>query len=210
MFTGLVREFGKVKSLQGAKLSIQAKHRANIGDSIAVNGACLTTIALLSDGFVVELSEETQAKVALESYQGLVHIEPAMRLNDRLDGHIVQGHIDGIGVISAIEAHSVGVDFFIAIDSNILELCVPKGSIALNGISLTINEICDSALRLTLIPHTLNNTLFSQYKVGTRLNVETDCLARMVKHFLDSRVKNVESRGSLLSWEAVDRILGSY
>ena len=210
MFTGLVREFGKVKSLQGAKLSIQAKHKANIGDSIAVNGACLTVIALLSDGFVVELSEETQAKVALESYQGFVHIEPAMRLSDRLDGHIVQGHIDGIGVISAIKAHSVGKDFFVDVDSNILALCIPKGSIALNGISLTINAIYDSTLRLTLIPHTLHNTLFSQYQVGTRLNIEKDCLARMVKHFLESKMPQSKQCDSTLSWDAVDRILGSY
>ena len=102
MFTGLVREFGKVKSLQGERLSILAKHIPNIGDSIAINGACLTAIEIFEGGFVVELSEETQAHIALESYKDCVHIEPAMRLSDRLDGHIVQGHIDGIGCIKAV------------------------------------------------------------------------------------------------------------
>ena len=176
MFTGLVREFGRVESLQGSNLRILAKHKPSIGDSIAVNGACLTVIEVLKEGFVLELSEETQKHIALESYQGLVHIEPAMCLSDRLDGHIVQGHIDGIGSIIKITPHSVGTDFFIKIDSKISTLCVPKGSIAINGISLTINEVLDSKLRLTIIPHTLQTTLFRGYKVGERVNIETDCL----------------------------------
>ncbi len=205
MFTGLVREFGKVESLRGSKLSLQAQYRPQIGDSIAVNGACLTVISLFENGFVLELSEETQRQIALEGYYDLVHIEPAMRLNDRLDGHIMQGHIDGIGEIVKIQRHSVGTDFFIHTSAEILALCVPKGSIAVNGISLTINEIVDSALRLTIIPHTLKTTLFAHYQVGTRLNLETDCLVRIVRHFLSQKAQD-----STLSWESVDRILGSY
>ncbi|MBX7491168.1 riboflavin synthase [Helicobacter turcicus] len=204
MFTGLVREFGKVESLQGSNLCILAEHKPRIGDSIAVNGVCLTAIEVFNKGFVLELSEETQKHIALESYKDLVHIEPAMRLNDRLDGHIVQGHVDGIGVITKIVPHSVGTDFFIQADSKILALCVPKGSIAINGISLTINSLLDSTLRLTIIPHTMQTTLFGQYQIGTRVNIETDCLARMVRHFL---THNLDSK---LSWEAIDRILGSY
>ncbi|EEO25775.1 riboflavin synthase [Helicobacter winghamensis] len=204
MFTGLVREFGRVESLQGSSLRILAKHKPNIGDSIAVNGACLTAIEVFNGGFVLELSEETQKHIALESYQDLVHIEPAMRLSDRLDGHIVQGHIDGIGTITKITPHSIGTDFFVKVDSKVLALCVPKGSIAINGISLTINEVLDSILRLTIIPHTLQTTLFKNYKAGERVNIETDCLARMVQHFLAYK------QDSKLSWEAVDRILGSY
>lgn len=100
MFTGLVREFGKVKSLQDATLTLLAKHKPQIGDSIAVNGVCLTTIQILDKGFMLELSEETQQHIALETYTDWVHIEPAMRLSDRLDGHLVQGHIDGIGEIA--------------------------------------------------------------------------------------------------------------
>ncbi|TLD82911.1 riboflavin synthase [Helicobacter sp. MIT 11-5569] len=207
MFTGLVREFGKVESLQGSSLRILAEYKPNIGDSIAVNGACLTVVEVFDKGFVLELSEETQKNIALEIYKGFVHIEPAMRLSERLDGHIVQGHIDGIGVITKIVPHSVGTDFFIQVDSKVLALCVPKGSIAINGISLTINALLDSTLRLTLIPHTLQTTLFAQYKVGTRVNIETDCLARMVQHFLTQKESNTDSKPS---WEAIDRILGSY
>ncbi|TLD89263.1 riboflavin synthase [Helicobacter sp. MIT 05-5294] len=211
MFTGLVREFGKVKSLQGATLRIAAQHKPKIGDSIAVNGACLTTIETFDDGFALELSEETQQRIALETYKDFVHIEPALRLSDRLDGHIVQGHIDGIGEITRIESHKIGTDFFIRTEDKILDLCAPKGSIAISGISLTINEILEDALRLTIIPHTLHSTLFPTYKVGTRVNIETDCLARMVWHFLHKHQPNLQdSKNSALSWAQIDRILGSY
>lgn len=186
MFTGLVREFGKVKSLQNATLTLLAKHKPQIGDSIAVNGVCLTTIQILDKGFMLELSEETQQHIALETYTDWVHIEPAMRLSDRLDGHLVQGHIDGIGEIAKIESNRIGTDFFIRTTPEILALCAPKGSIAVNGISLTINEILENTLRLTIIPHTLHSTLFKTYKVGMRVNIETDCLARLVRHFLQS------------------------
>ncbi|WP_301006070.1 MULTISPECIES: riboflavin synthase [Helicobacter] len=207
MFTGLVREFGKVKSLQDATLTLLAKHKPQIGDSIAVNGVCLTTIQILDKGFMLELSEETQQHIALETYTDWVHIEPAMRLSDRLDGHLVQGHIDGIGEIAKIESNRIGTDFFIRTTPEILTLCAPKGSIAVNGISLTINEILENTLRLTIIPHTLHSTLFKTYKVGMRVNIETDCLARLVRHFLQSPQEKPNPK---LSWEAVDRILGSY
>lgn len=208
MFTGLVREFGKVKSLQGATLTLIAKYQPKIGDSIAVNGACLTTIQTFGDSFALELSEETQRHIALETYQDLVHIEPAMRLDDRLDGHIVQGHIDGIGEIIRIEPHRIGTDFFIRTTPEVLALCAPKGSIAISGISLTINEILGDTLRLTMIPHTLHSTLFQTYQVGMRVNIETDCLARLVRHFLLQ--SHQEKPNPKLSWEAIDRILGSY
>ncbi|WP_300706252.1 MULTISPECIES: riboflavin synthase [Helicobacter] len=207
MFTGLVREFGKVKSLQNATLTLLAKHKPQIGDSIAVNGVCLTTIQILDKGFMLELSEETQQHIALETYTDWVHIEPAMRLSDRLDGHLVQGHIDGIGEIAKIESNRIGTDFFIRTTPEILALCAPKGSIAVNGISLTINEILENTLRLTIIPHTLHSTLFKTYKVGMRVNIETDCLARLVRHFLQPPQEKPNPK---LSWEAVDRILGSY
>lgn len=156
---------------------------------------------------MLELSEETQQHIALETYTDWVHIEPAMRLSDRLDGHLVQGHIDGIGEIAKIESNRIGTDFFIRTTPEILALCAPKGSIAVNGISLTINEILENTLRLTIIPHTLHSTLFKTYKVGMRVNIETDCLARLVRHFLQSPQEKPNPK---LSWEAVDRILGSY
>lgn len=203
MFTGLVREFAKVQSLRQNTLTLQAKYKPKIGDSIAVNGACLTAIEVFNGGFSLELSEETQSHIALESYKDLVHIEPALRLQDRLDGHLVQGHIDGIGKIAKIIPHQIGTDFFIIAKKEILELCIPKGSIAINGISLTINEVLEDSLRLTIIPHTLKTTLFQTYQVNMRVNIETDMFARMIQHFL-------HKKHSTLTWEKVDRILGSY
>ena len=132
-----------------------------------------------------------------------MHIEPALRLQDRLDGHLVQGHIDGIGKIAKIIPHQIGTDFFITAKKEILELCIPKGSIAINGISLTINEVSEDSLRLTIIPHTLKTTLFQTYQVNMRVNIETDMFARMIQHFL-------HKKHSTLTWEKVDRILGSY
>lgn len=203
MFTGLVREFAKVQSLRQNTLTLQAKYKPKIGDSIAVNGACLTAIEVFNGGFSLELSEETQSHIAIESYKDLVHIEPALRLQDRLDGHLVQGHIDGIGKIAKIIPHQIGTDFFITAPKEILELCIPKGSIAINGISLTINEVLEDSLRLTIIPHTLKTTLFQTYQVNMRVNIETDMFARMIQHFL-------HKKHSTLTWEKVDRILGSY
>lgn len=204
MFTGLIREFAKVQSLQNNLLVLEATYKPKIGDSIAVNGACLTAVEIHAKGFSLELSEETQNKIALENYKDLVHIEPALMLSDRLDGHIVQGHIDGIGIISKIIPHNIGTDFYISLNSELLELCIPKGSIAINGVSLTINEVLEDKIRLTIIPHTLKQTLFTRYQEGWRVNIETDMFARMLKHFLDNKNKNK------LSWESIDKILGSY
>ncbi|CAM2803914.1 riboflavin synthase [Helicobacter burdigaliensis] len=204
MFTGLIREFAKVQSLQNNLLVLKAYYKPKIGDSIAVNGACLTAVEIYTKGFSLELSEETQNKIAIETYKNLVHIEPALTLSDRLDGHIVQGHIDGIGIISKIIPHSIGTDFYISLNSELLELCIPKGSIAINGVSLTINEVLEDKIRLTIIPHTLKQTLFARYQEGMQVNIETDMFARMLKHFLDNKNKNK------LSWESIDKILGSY
>lgn len=204
MFTGLVRELAYVKKFHKNLLTLKAHYKPKIGDSIAVNGACLTVIETFSDGFSLELSEESQTNLALENYSNLVHIEPAMTLQDRLDGHILQGHIDGIGEIISIQPHKVGTDFFISTQANTLELCIPKGSIGINGISLTINEVLKDSLRLTLIPHTLQTTLFKTYQIGTRVNIETDILTRILHHFLTHK------KSSPLTWEQVDTILGSY
>ena len=204
MFTGLVREIAQAESLKDNKLTIIANHKGKLGDSIAINGACLTIIEILENGFVLELSEESLNNIAIKSYGNLVHCEPALKANDRLDGHFVQGHIDGIGEITKIIKHKIGIDFYIKTTQEILNLCIPKGSICINGISLTINEVLENSIRLTIIPHTFKNTLFHTYKIGDEVNIETDIFARMIKHFLEKKTTNS------LTWEAVDRILGVY
>jgi riboflavin synthase len=203
MFTGLIREIAHVKSLSGSKLSIRAKHKAKIGDSIAVNGACLTVIEVLNDGFSVELSPESQKVLAMENYKDEVHIEPAMMMGDRFEGHIVQGHIDAIGEIKEIKNSGNSYDVFIKIDKKFIAYIIPKGSITVDGISLTVNEVFDDSLRLTIIPHTMKETLFRTYKKGSKVNIETDMFARYVAHII-SHKKNS------LSWDEVDAISASY
>ncbi|MFA5460910.1 MAG: riboflavin synthase [Sulfurimonas sp.] len=203
MFTGLIREIAHVKSLRGSKLSIRAKHKASIGDSIAVNGACLTVIELSNDGFSVELSPESQRVLAMENYQDEVHIEPAMMMGDRFEGHIVQGHVDAVGEIKEIKNSGNSYDVFIKIDKKFIAYIIPKGSITVDGISLTVNEVFDDSFRLTIIPHTMKKTLFKNYKKGSKVNIETDMFARYVAHII-SHKKNS------LSWGEVDAISAIY
>lgn len=118
MFTGLIREIADVKSLSGSTLNIRSKHKAKIGDSIAVNGACLTVIKVEHDRFSVELSPESQKLLAMENYKNEVHIEPAMMMGDRFEGHIVQGHVDAIGEIKEIRNSGNSFDVFIKVEKS--------------------------------------------------------------------------------------------
>jgi riboflavin synthase len=204
MFTGLIREIGKVESLSGDLLTIKAKHKASLGDSIAVNGVCLTVVEFTKTSFTVQLSKETQEIIAIENYKNEVHIEPAMRLSDRLEGHIVQGHVDTLGQIINIEKLEKAYNYYIKIDSKFMKYIVPKGSITIDGVSLTINEVFENSFRLTIIPHTIKETIFKNYKIGTKVNIETDMFARYVEHILKFKDKNS------LNWEKVDNIMASY
>lgn len=205
MFTGLIREIATVKSFVGSTLSIRAKHKAKLGDSIAINGACLTVIKVEHDGFSVELSPESQTHLAMENYKNEVHIEPAMMMGDRFEGHVVQGHIDAIGTVKEIKNNGNSYDVFIAIEKKFIPYIVPKGSVTIDGVSLTVNEVFDDAFRLTIIPHTMKETLFRSYKKGSRVNVETDMFARYIAHILTHQTK-----ANALSWDEVDAISARY
>ncbi|MEO1953406.1 MAG: riboflavin synthase [Campylobacterales bacterium] len=204
MFTGLIREVARVKSFVGSRLSIQAKHKAKLGDSIAINGACLTVVKVLDDGFCVELSPESQKLLAIQNYKDEVHIEPAMMMGDRFEGHIVQGHIDAIGKIKEIKNNGNSFDVFISVDKKFIPYIVPKGSITIDGVSLTVNDVKDDTFRLTIIPHTMKETLFRNYKKGSKVNVETDMFARYVSHIINHQSK------SNLSWDDVEAITAQY
>ncbi len=202
MFTGLIRETAIVERFSGDLLRIKSAYRPKIGDSIAVNGACLTVVALGSESFDVELSPETQVIIATEHLKGPVHIEPAMRMSDRLEGHIVQGHIDTVGRITRIERSGNSFDFFIALDSAFMKYVIPKGSIAVDGVSLTVNDVYEGGFRLTIIPHTMERTLFHTYTRGRRVNIETDMFARYLYRMFAHEKE--------LSWETVDRIMAGF
>lgn len=180
MFSGLVRQFAKVRFYRDQILCLESDLNPNIGDSIAVNGACLTAIESTKTHFSVELSKESVSLIATENLQGLVHIEPALRLGDGLHGHIVQGHIDSIGVIKSREMQANQHVFHIETTQKALSYMVDKGSVCIDGISLTIHEVQDSSFSLVIIPHTMQNTLFMDYKIGRRVNIETDIITRSI------------------------------
>jgi len=204
MFTGLIREVAKVKSLVGSTLTIKSDYKAGIGDSIAINGACLTVVKVNNDGFSVELSPESQKLLAMENYKDEVHIEPAMKMGDRFEGHIVQGHVDTIGKVKEIKNNGNSYDVFIEVDKKFIPYIVPKGSITIDGVSLTVNEVNPDSFRLTIIPHTMKETLFKRYKKGSRVNVETDMFARYVAHIINHQ------KSSSLTWDEIDAISTSY
>lgn len=205
MFTGLIREVATVKSFVGSKLCIRAKHKAGVGDSIAINGACLTVIETSHDGFCVELSPESQKLLAIENYKNEVHIEPAMAMGDRFEGHIVQGHVDTIGEITEIKNNGNSYDVYIKIANKFIPYIAPKGSITIDGVSLTVNEVFADSFRLTIIPHTMKETLFKNYKKGSRVNVETDMFARYIAHILKHQRADTS-----LTWDQVDSISSLY
>lgn len=194
----------KVVSFKNNFLTLNAKYQPKIGDSIAINGACLTVVKTTSDTFSVELSPESQKILAMENYKDEVHMEPAMMMGDRFEGHIVQGHVDCLGTVKSIKTNGNSVDFFIALPSEFSKYIIPKGSVTIDGVSLTVNEVLDDSFRLTIIPHTVNNTLFKNYKVGTKVNLETDMFARYIYNmFKKDDKKN-------LSWDDVDKVMARY
>ena len=202
MFTGLIREKANVLSFINNTLLLKASYSPKIGDSMAVNGVCLTVIDVGDGEFSVELSPETKAMVAIENYKNEVHIEPAMKISDRLEGHIVQGHVDTIGKVIKIEKTESSYDFFIKIDREFMKFVVPKGSITIDGVSLTVNDVFIDSFRLTIIPHTVENTLFKNYKIGTKVNVETDMFARYLYHIFKDKKD--------MSWDDIDKIMARY
>ncbi len=205
MFSGLVKNIGFVKQFSGETITIKSDIKPKIGASIAVNGICLTVTRYNDNEFDAILSRESRDNVAIENLSGNVHLEEALMLNDRLDGHIVQGHIDCIGIITKIQRNENGFDFYIKFNKDKAPLIVPKGSIAIDGISLTVNSINNDIFKLTIIPHTFNNTLFHTYKINRRVNIETDIINRSIYHIL----KNIEQK-SAPKWSDIDSILSSY
>lgn len=209
MFSGLVREIARVKSFTNNTLEIYTDYQAKLGDSIAINGACLTAIAFFQGGVKMELSNHTKQHIAIENFtpNAKVHLEPALSLGDRFDGHIVQGHIDGIGTISHITHNADSSDFFIQTNEAILELMIPKGSVCVDGISLTIVDSNTKGFKLTIIPHTLKHTLFGEYQIGRKVNIESDVITRSVVSTLRNMSRNSKNA---LSWRDIDMINLNY
>ncbi len=193
MFTGIVEEIGSVSSTlkksNGIRLSVKAEKiikDLKIGDSVAVNGVCLTAVEIGNSIFDVDVSFETISKSNI-GYLGtgnFVNLERALRLSDRLSGHIVLGHVDSKGIVYNMEPKG---DFYllrIKADSDILRYCINKGSIAIDGISLTISSVKGFFIDIAVIPHTFNNTNLKYKKHGDYVNIEADVLGKYVEKIM--------------------------
>jgi riboflavin synthase len=192
MFTGIVTAVGRVIEVSptsgGVRLRIEAAglglDDVAIGDSIAVNGACLTVVSLTDRTFDVELSRETLACIAALDAGAHVNLEKALRLSDRLGGHLVSGHVDGVGTVERIQTAGDNRVLEFAIPDDLTRYVARKGSIAVNGVSLTVNEVSVNTFAVNLIPHTLASTNLAALAPGARVNVEIDLVARYCERLL--------------------------
>jgi riboflavin synthase len=211
MFTGLVAELGRVQGVRkgpgGAELAIASGFRGLVlGESIAVNGCCLTVTALSAQGFTADASHETLARTTTGALRAghAVHLERALALGDRLGGHLVTGHVDGVGRLVARAPLGDAVRLGIEVPAALSPFLAPKGSITLDGASLTVNGVDGLRFEVVLVPFTQKETLFGQKTVGDALNVEVDVLAKYVARLLGRPgVDGGESGG--LSHEALVR-----
>ncbi len=189
MFTGIVREIGSLKTRRRSgdsyQLEIRAKkvlENSGRGDSIAVNGVCLTVVDITREGFAADVMPETLKKSNLGELKpgDAVNLEPALGVNDLLDGHLVSGHIDATGTLQEVTGKSRSWVVEVAYPPELDKYFIAKGSVALNGISLTIVEVTGKSLKVSLIPETWSATTFSDLKIGAKINIEVDMLGKYV------------------------------
>jgi len=194
MFTGLVEELGRVQSVEerpaGRRFWIGASRvleDARVGDSISCSGCCLTAIAVEPGRFAVEAVPETLRLTTLADWRAgtAINLERSLRLSDRLGGHLVQGHVDGVGEVRARTPEGDGARVTIALPASLARFVAHKGSLAVDGVSLTVAGLTDSGCEIAYIPHTLAMTSAGSYAPGTRVNLEVDLLARYLARLLE-------------------------
>lgn len=207
MFTGLVAELGTVTALKPLKQSYNISVKADkvlanlkIGDSIAVNGACLTVVKINGNQFTADIMPETVKLTNLRNLKNgdKVNLERTLRLCDGLDGHIVSGHVEGIGIIVSKKAEGIAEIVTIKTPPELLKYIIKKGSIAIDGISLTVTEVTDSSFSVSLIPHTAKETTLGFKKPGDEVNLETDIIGKYVEHLLNFKTSaKAENKNNL-------------
>jgi len=212
MFTGIVQEVGKIAEIELVKSSMRMRILAPrldftdvvLGDSIAVSGPCLTVTGFESGQFEVDVSAETLARTTLGERKAgdEVNLEKALRFNDRLGGHLVSGHIDGVGKIKLRESLDEYIRFVVNIPSELSKYLAFKGSVSLDGVSLTVNEAGKDEFEVLTIPHTLDNTTLGGSEIGSTINVEVDLVARYLDRLTESSADNVDPAISLSTLES--------
>ena len=194
MFTGIIQSVGRVVRLEprggDVRLHVDAPeldlNGAQLGDSIAVSGVCLTAVALQAHGFSADVSNETLSRTTLGTLGAgdPVNLEQALRLADRLGGHLVSGHVDGVGKVVSIAADARSQRWMIEVPATLARYIAAKGSVCIDGTSLTVNEVSASRFAINLIPHTVAHTTFHARHVGDAVNIEVDVIARYVERLL--------------------------
>ncbi|MCR4437608.1 MAG: riboflavin synthase [bacterium] len=209
MFTGLVEEVGTVAAVKRTASGIcwavscrEVLPGLAVGDSIAVDGVCLTVTALRSGAFAVDVVGETLARTTIGTFTPgrQVNLERARRADDRLGGHLVQGHVDGVAEVAQVSERGEGRVMRISLPGGLHPFVVPKGAVAVDGVSLTVARIVGQALEIWLVPHTLAKTTLRQKRVGDLVNVEVDVLAKYVARMLSRDRQDALSMEKLREW----------
>jgi riboflavin synthase len=182
VFTGIVRDLGRVLEFDGSRLVVETSVEAGMGDSVAIDGICLTVVSAANGRLTFDVVPETLGRV--KRFGNEVNVEPALRVGDELGGHYVQGHVDAVGRIQSVEAEGDGLRVFVEAPEDVLRYCVEKGSITVDGVSLTIAELGEDAFAIALVPHTLDATTLSDLRPGRAVNLEADVLAKYVERLL--------------------------
>jgi riboflavin synthase len=198
MFTGIIEAVGNIKAIninaKGARLVIDTNNLdmsdVKLGDSIATNGICLTVVdfdsSKNSGSYSADVSNETLQRTGFANYQvgWKVNLEKAMLANTRFGGHMVSGHVDGVSEIISISNNGNSIEYWLKMPSDLAHYIAEKGSVTIDGTSLTVNALADGKFRLTIVPHTVKETIFADYKVGTKVNIEVDLIARYLERLL--------------------------
>ncbi len=206
MFTGIVEEIGTVKSVQSKVITIEASKifdDLHLGDSVAVNGTCLTVSSFDNKIFNADVTQETLNRTNLGSLKNgsKVNLERAMTLSGRFGGHIVSGHIDGVGSIKSMKKDDNAIILTIEVTKHLMKYIVEKGSVAVDGISLTVASLRDNTFSIAVIPHTLKETVLYYKKEGDKVNIENDVIGKYVERLLTFKEDNNDSKKSNITME---------
>jgi riboflavin synthase len=198
MFTGIVRELGRVAGIDGGDAGVRLRIAAPatapgvaLGDSVAIGGVCLTVVAVAGDELAFDAVPETLSRTSLGSLAAGddVNVEPALRAGEPLGGHVVQGHVDGLGHVRSVEPEGDGKRIWVDAPQDILRYCIEKGSVAIDGVSLTVAALDGDGFAVALIPHTLAETTLGTLSAANGVNLEVDILAKYVERLLPSTMR---------------------
>ncbi|WP_286265764.1 riboflavin synthase [Thalassotalea atypica] len=207
MFTGIIEAKGQIKAIningEGARVTVAVgkldMSDVNLGDSIATNGVCLTVVSFDNTSFSADVSKETLTRTGFTHYHigQTVNLEKAMLPTTRFGGHIVSGHVDAVGEVLSVVDNGNSTEYWLSMSEDIALYVAEKGSITVDGISLTVNALSADKFRLTIVPHTAQETIISQYQVGTKVNLEVDVMARYIERLLTKNSNKTQEKSGV-------------